>query len=553
MSAEIENSNLLKNKKKNDILDLFPKNGHWQRKIFIITFITAIPVALQNLSISFFAPNLDHWCSRPIGTNITVEKWKLDVLPLHDQKCSRYNFFNTSHVSTENNSYNNYGIIPCESWEYDTSLYTSTILSEWDLVCEKEWLVSLSKSLFAAGTLLSSPFEGYISDKYGRKPVIVGCNILALLSSVICAFSTSFLMFSITRFFIAVGASGAFNSAFVLLMEVASPSHRSVYGLSVELGWCLGFMSLPLIAWILRDWFWIQLTISLPSAFLLFTFWLLSESPRWLVAHGRIKEVENVLTKDRKTSVVDRINLRENIKEIILNKNKENEKKQSDNFLGLLKTHGVWKNVLNLFYIWCVLGFVYYGLTYNTNELAGDPFINFAASGAVEIPGYLISIFIIKFYGRRNPLSAFLIIGGVACLLMYPIPSDMLWISFCISMLGKFCITCAFGIIYIYTAEILPTVVRNVGISSASFCARIGSILAPFVRELGNATHPVVPQIIYGILAVIGGLLILLLPETNNCTVPDTFEEAAHFRCKSSDRRKANHHIIMKEFECEKA
>jgi OCT family organic cation transporter-like MFS transporter 4/5 len=56
-------------------------------------------------------------------------------------------------------------------------------------------------------------------------------------------------------------------------------------------------------------------------------------------------------------------------------------------------------------------------------------------------------------------------------------------------MIGKFCVTCSFGIIYVYSAEIYPTVVRGVGVGSSSMVGRIGSILAPFVKELVGITE----------------------------------------------------------------
>ena len=60
----------------------------------------------------------------------------------------------------------------------------------------------------------------------------------------------------------------------------------------------------------------------------------------------------------------------------------------------------------------------------------------------------------------------------------------MVWLRITFAMIGKFCVTSSFGIIYVYSAEIYPTVVRNVGVGSSSMVGRIGSILAPFVKEM---------------------------------------------------------------------
>lgn len=54
-----------------------------------------------------------------------------------------------------------------------------------------------------------------------------------------------------------------------------------------------------------------------------------------------------------------------------------------------------------------------------------------------------------------------------------------------LEMTGKFGFTMAFSIVYIYTAEIYPTVLRNVGMGMCSSAARIGSITAPYVIYLG--------------------------------------------------------------------
>lgn len=56
-------------------------------------------------------------------------------------------------------------------------------------------------------------------------------------------------------------------------MEVVGPELRSIYGIAVQFGWCLGFVSLPAIAWLLRDWFWIQIALTIPCLILLAIWW----------------------------------------------------------------------------------------------------------------------------------------------------------------------------------------------------------------------------------------------------------------------------------------
>ena len=58
-----------------------------------------------------------------------------------------------------------------------------------------------------------------------------------------------------------------------------------------------------------------------------------------------------------------------------------------------------------------------------------------------------------------------------------------------LAMIGKFCISASFAIIYVFSAELFPTVVRNVGVGSGSFWARVGGVVAPYIGELVSSFH----------------------------------------------------------------
>ena len=48
-------------------------------------------------------------------------------------------------------------------------------------------------------------------------------------------------------------------------------------------------------------------------------------------------------------------------------------------------------------------------------------------------------------------------------------------------MIGKAGATAAFAAIYVYSAEIYPTEVRNIGMGTSSVCARISGMAAPYL------------------------------------------------------------------------
>ncbi|KAG8185674.1 hypothetical protein JTE90_008944 [Oedothorax gibbosus] len=514
--------------KKSDILDLVGGDGPWQRRVFAVIFCCAIPLACHNMGMSFLAPNVDHWCARtPEFANLSVKEWRIIGLPPNDNKCSRYKFIDKYGENGKiSNSSIGRTIVKCDSWEYDDSFYYSTIVNEFDLVCDREWLVSMSKSIFIAGYFCTMLVFGHVSDRFGRRTVISICNVIAVISATVSLFSASYFMFGICRFFIAVGVAGVFSTSFVLLMEVIGPEHRSFYGMVVNFGFSLGCVSLPVIAWLTRDWFWMQFVMTVPCYFLLSSWWLLPESPRWLLSRGKTEETVDLLLKIGSINKKTFPDMENQLRKATTKATEVHGVESGTGNIFQLFTAQLRRRTMIICFSWFVISFVYYGLSYNTNDLAGDPFVNFALYAVIEIPAYFFPLFVIRKWGRRNPMAFTLITGGAACLAMYPIPQDPWWISVSVSLFGKFCITCSFAILYIFTVELFPTVLRNIGLGSASMCGRSGSFIAPFMRELGYATHPVVPQLLFGVLAATSGFLGLLLPETNNTTVPDTIEEA---------------------------
>ncbi|GBM01695.1 Organic cation transporter protein [Araneus ventricosus] len=321
-------------------------------------------------------------------------------------------------------------------------------------------------------------------------------------------------------------------------MEMVGPQHRTETGIAIQIGWALGFTSLAAVAWFFRHWFWFQVALSVPILPLLFTWNIVPESPRWLLMKGRTEKLEKLLLKAAKINGRD---IKGDIKDLLTNNSSaEEEKTKNRTLFSVLRWPKMRNRTLNMLYLWMVNSFMYYGLSYNTNELAGNPYLNFFIAGALEFPSYALLYWGIKKWGRRPTLIALMVVGGAACAAITLVPSDLPWLSTTLAMVGKFCVTGSFGLLYLYTSELFPTVVRNVTLGSCSMSARIGSILAPFVRELGKATHAAVPNVMYGLLALTGGLLALLLPETRGQKMPDSLEEGENFGQLSNEKGKAD-------------
>ena len=114
--------------------------------------------------------------------------------------------------------------------------------------------------------------------------------------------------------------------------------------------------------------------------------------------------------------------------------------------------------------------------------------------------------------------------GGGACLLIQLISSLAPALIQSLALLGKLCLASSFSVVYIHSAEIFPTTVRNSGMGLVSVAARVGGIMAPFIVSLGEF----IPQLqftVLGLMSLLAGLLNLRLPETAGRQLPDTITD----------------------------
>ena len=98
-----------------------------------------------------------------------------------------------------------------------------------------------------------------------------------------------------------------------------------------------------------------------------------------------------------------------------------------------------------------------------------------------------------------------------------------------LSLLGKFMASASFSIVYLYTAELFPTAVRNQAVDTCSLVARMGGISALLLDNLKVFWLPA-PVFIMGCVATVAGGLAVLFPETLGRRLPETMEEALSFK-----------------------
>ncbi|KAJ8961516.1 hypothetical protein NQ318_014766 [Aromia moschata] len=315
-----------------------------------------------------------------------------------------------------------------------------------------------------------------------------------------------------------------------------STEWRTVVGIIYQIPFNLGHLLLPVIGYFLRDWRFFQAAISAPSVPLVSYYCLLPESPRWLLAIGRKEKAVAMLKKAAKCNRLPTDNVENDVDSYLRKKDVRGSEVRKGNIVDLFRTPVIRVYTVAICFNWIVCGLCFFGVSQFIGQLGGDIFVNVAFSAVIQIPSTLFACWSTKALGRKKTLILADVISGASLLLIAVVPSDPVWIKSTLSTVGMFGLALAFPTVYIYSGELFPTVVRNIGVGTSSMSARIGSMVAPFVASLASV-QPWIPPVIFGTVPLVGALLCFKLPETLDCKLPDTIEEAEQYEKMKTKRK----------------
>lgn len=211
----------------------------------------------------------------------------------------------------------------------------------------------------------------------------------------------------------------------ISVLELVGPKYRVVAGGILSSYFAIGQVIMGLIAWAVPHWRPLTLTLYIPQLITIGYYWLISESVRWYMSKGRYEESEAVL---KEVARLNRKQLSEKSLHLLRvtaeddKKKKATEKTEKANEPWLIVLVFRHKPILLRCIIipiwWITMTLVYYGLSINAVNMSGNPYVNYMAVSAVEIPGFWISVLLMSRIGRKPVLmGAFWICA--ACQITY--------------------------------------------------------------------------------------------------------------------------------------
>ena len=183
---------------------------------------------------------------------------------------------------------------------YDLVIYgvvLPILMDQWDL---NPYVAGLLGSSALFGMMFGAMGFGMLSDRLGRKKVIITCVVLFSVTTVINGFATTPWQFGILRFIAGLGIGGVMPNVVSLMSEYSPKKSRSTLVALMFSGYAVGgMMSAGLGIWIVPNYGWeIMFYLAVvPMLMLPFMLKFLPESVAFLMAQKREGEARDILTQ----------------------------------------------------------------------------------------------------------------------------------------------------------------------------------------------------------------------------------------------------------------
>ncbi|KAG4070683.1 hypothetical protein HA402_013603 [Bradysia odoriphaga] len=341
-------------------------------------------------------------------------------------KCTQYQFRgDDNYMEYVNNQcrepyFNQSTVVHCHEYVYKTE--PLTILNDFDLACENAWKLTTIGSLKNIAEVVILPITGIISDRFGRKSLLIGSLLLSGISGTVTSFSTNYWMYAIMEFITSMCAAGIYMSVFILGMELVGANKRVLGGTIIAQIFAVGQVILGFVAMNIRNYRHLLRSIYLPTVLVLSYIWYIPESVRWLMSKGQNKKALKIIYQAAKTNRVELSNSTlDSMYEFSDNESDRINKSvvgtvKSNPFLLAIRSRVLIVRFLICCFCWFTNGFVYYGISVHAVTLAGNKYINFMLVSVAEVPAIIITYFLMQNFRRKWSLQLAMLICAVVCI-----------------------------------------------------------------------------------------------------------------------------------------
>ncbi len=364
---------------------------------------------------------------------------------------------------------------------------------------EKAWASIISPTGWAQscallGCLGGALGSGALSDRFGRKPILVLAATNFLISSIGIAFAQSFSGFVCWRILGGMSIGLASNISPMYISEISPASQRGLLVAINQLTIVLGILGAQLVNWciaervpegispdafaaswnVAKGWRFMFAACGVPSLFFLVTSLFVPESPRWLVKAGQEKKAEQILGRIGGSQYA--LNALQEIKGSLVHENKQVRYRELFEprvliVLGLGVFLAVFQQWCGINVIFNYAGEIFKQAGYDIN----DTLTNIVMTGIVNLAFTFVALFTVDRLGRK-PLMLFGAMGlaviYVAIGWCYQVKSaggvvpNYAFLSLVLGAIGCYAMSLA-PVTWVIISEIFPNRIRGTAMSIA--------------------------------------------------------------------------------------
>jgi SP family sugar porter-like MFS transporter len=401
------------------------------------------------------------------------------------------------------------------------------------------FLQGWAMSCALAGCLAGSVISGWLSDKLGRKKLLIMAAGLFVAASLGTGAAGSFGIFVAFRILGGIGIGLASNLSPMYIAEVTPGNVRGRFVSINQLTIVIGILTAQLINWRIArpvppgattsdilvswngqtGWRWMFYACTIPAGLFFILMWFVPESPRWLAQnienHPKAKKIlSKIGGNDYATSEFSSI-------EKSINESKE----KTD--LRLLKQPGISKLlilgiVLAVFQQWCGINVIFnYAQEIFTNAgySVSDILFNIVITGCVNLIFTFIGMFTVDRLGRK----ALMLLGAGGLAGIYAVLGTMYFfhiqglplLIMVVTAIACYAMSLA-PVTWVVLSEIFPNRMRGTAMSIATFSLWAACFILTYTFPLLNQLLKASGTFwLYGCICLLGFLFIFKrLPET---------------------------------------
>ncbi len=424
-----------------------------------------------------------------------------------------------------------------------------------DYAAMQGWAMSCALIGCLAGAILS----GWLSDRFGRKKLLILSAGIFVIASLGTGGAGSFISFVFFRILGGIGIGLASNLSPMYIAEVTPGKVRGAFVSINQLTIVIGILAAQLINWRIArpvpadasvadilaswngqiGWRWMFYACTIPAALFFILMWFVPESPRWLVKNEKgNQKAHMILTKIGGRDYAD--SEIASIEETLRNSSGKTG-------FRLIKEPGMTKLlvlgiVLAIFQQWCGINVIFnyaQEVFANAGYSVSDTLFNIVITGSVNLVFTFIGMFTVDKLGRK----ALMLIGAGGLASIYAVTGLMYFLHLqglpllimVVTAIACYAMTLA-PVTWVLLSEIFPNRIRGFAMSVGTFALWAACFVLTYSFPLLNKILKASGTFwLYGFICILGFWFIFKkLPETKGKSLEEIEREMTKERHNGS-------------------